>query len=171
MPSGLSRYQFALAFGVGFGLLAVAAGVGGLYVVLTTDATSPIGEDPLSEFRCELDGDPEPTHSGEYTIDQTIQNGTGIDSVRSNQSGDNATVEIEVDGTILNASASRPGDDSPPTVSIDRENATVTVTAADSAPFRLWIDVTRDGAVLRHEHDLCAGGDESASLSADVVSG
>ena len=170
MPSGLSRYQLVLGFGVVFGLLAVAAGIGGLYVVFTSDVTSPIGDDPLSEYRCELDGDPEATHGGEYTIDQTIQNGTGIDGVSSNQSGDNATIEIEVDGTILNASASRPGDNSPP-VSIDRENATVTVTAADSAPFRLWIDVTRDGEVLRHEHDLCVGEDGSASLSADVVSG
>lgn len=171
MPSGLSRYQLVLAFGVGFGLLAVAAGVGGLYVVFTSDVTSPIDDDPLSEYRCELDGDPEATHGGEYTIDRTIQNASGIDGVTRNDSGDNATVEIEVDGTILNASTSRPGNDSPPSVAIDRENRTITVSTADSAPFRLWIDVTMDGEVLRHEHDLCVGEDESASLPADVLTG
>lgn len=84
-------------------------------------------------------------------IERTLANGDRVESV-----GAGGGLNLTVEGSLLNASASRfaGGPDDLPEVSV--EGDTVRVTDPRRAPFRLWIDaVSGDGTVVRTELDVC----------------
>ena len=151
-PSSVA-FRGILIVAFGFGALAVVVGVAGLFVIFTGGTGGGESTDVLGELRCEeFGGDPAVGHEASYSIGSTIRSGQAIDSLNSSVNESSVTVELRVNGELLNASA-RTADGRP--VSVEQENSSVVrVTRSETTPFRLWVD-TLSTRTTRTVFDIC----------------
>ncbi|MEF8813073.1 MAG: hypothetical protein V5A55_04565 [Halovenus sp.] len=139
-----------------FGLVAVVAGLAGLFVVLTGGGPgqTPASE-VLDEFAC-ADEDRDVPFPGEtdYGVTARSTSADGIASVNGSTDADGYRLAVTVEETVLNSLTwsfeNEPGPE------FSEEGKTVTVNGTGSEPFRLWIDtVTEEGDVIRQQLDVC----------------
>jgi hypothetical protein len=139
------------------GVGAVAVGAGGLYVTLTASDEPPDrGAEPLGEYGCEPANRDVRSVPDSGIVERTVADGSRIESVSVSDPAAGTRLNLTVEGTFLNASASRfrSGPDDPPNVTVD--GSAITVTDPRRAPFRLFVDaVDDDGTVVRSEIDVC----------------
>jgi len=139
-----------------FGLVAVVAGLAGLFVVLTgTGPEETPAAEALDEFAC-ADEDRDVPYPGEtdYGVTARSTSADGIASVNGTTNADGYRLAVTVEDTILDSLTwsfeNEPGPE------YTAEDRTVVVVGNDTEPFRLWIDtVTGEGDVIRQELDVC----------------
>ncbi|MFB6229141.1 MAG: hypothetical protein ABEH88_11425 [Halobacteriales archaeon] len=144
---------------VAVGLLGVGAlvvGAGGLYVTLTASDDPPErGAGVLGEYGCEPADRDVRSVPDSSNIERTVLKGDRIESVNTSDSAAGARLNLSMEGSLLNVSATRfsDGPEEQPNVTVDGD--TILVTDPQRAPFRLWIDEVADGTVIRTELDVC----------------
>jgi hypothetical protein len=145
-------YNGILFVAFGFGLIAVAVGVGGLFLVLTGGTNGDGGSDVPGEFECEsFEGDPAVGHEVPYVVDSTVRSAGAIETFNGSVNESSVEIELQVTGELLNAFA-RTADGT--NISVTQANNTVRVTRAERSPFRLWVDRLSQN-VVRTQLDIC----------------
>jgi hypothetical protein len=140
-----------------FGVVGVVVGTGGLYLTLTASDEPPErGAGVLGEYGCEPADRDVRSVPDASRIERTVTSGDRVESIETSDPAAGARLNLSVEGSLLNTSASRfvDGPDYPPNVTV--EGGTIIVTDPRRAPFRLWIDaVAEGGTVVRTELDVC----------------